>query len=49
MKESYKTGYKYAELGKSVKENPYSGKEEKEEFVKGFYQWLIKKQHAQNS
>ena len=44
MKEAYRSGYKYAELGKSVKENPYSGKEEKEEFIKGFYAWLMKSQ-----
>ena len=44
MKEAYRVGHKHAELGKSAKENPYSGKEEKEEFKKGFYDWLKKNQ-----
>ena len=43
---AFKTGYKAAELGKSVQMNPYKGKPDYDDFREGFYEWL---NHAQNS
>jgi len=48
--EAFKVGYKYAEMGKPAKRNPYQGKEDRELFNKGYYAWLMKAQErAKNS
>jgi len=42
---AWRTGWKAAELGKTVKTNPYRGEPDRGDFVKGFYAWLMKHQH----
>ena len=49
MKEAYRQGYSYAEMGKPASRNPYSGKEDRELFNKGYYAWLIQAQKYSKS
>ena len=49
MKEAYRQGYRYAEMGKPASRNPYSGKEDRELFNKGYYAWLIQAQRKYSS
>ena len=38
---AWRTGWFAAEAGRAASTNPYRGKEDKEDFDKGFYAWLM--------
>ena len=38
---AWRTGWDTAEEGRAASTNPYRGKEDKEDFDKGFYAWLM--------